>query len=269
MSKQTATSLSQTTKSVETNKETSVIKDLMNEIPLIEFKHVKKRYKSGVIALQDLSLDIKNGEFVYIIGSTGAGKSTLIKLLDGEEKVTSGEIYVRTQRKHFALHKMFKFQVPRYRREIGVIYQDFKLLPRKTVYENVYFSCEIHNLKHREAVKRTRDVLKLVGLSSKANAYPEQLSGGEQQRVAIARAIVSRPRLLIADEPTGNLDPQTSQDIIELLRTINQDEDTTIIVVTHNENIVNTYKHRTLVIQEGLLAADLHKGGYLHDEKAI
>ena len=180
---------------------------------MLVLKNVSKQYKNGVNALYDINLDVNQGEFVYIIGPTGSGKSTLIKLLDGEEIPSSGTVTVGK----FNVGKLRHSKVPHYRRNIGVVFQDFKLLERRTVFENIAFALEVVNTPRAKIRSRVREVLRLVDLSDKANAYPLELSGGQQQRVAIARAIANKPQLLIADEPTGNLDPEKSAEIISLL----------------------------------------------------
>lgn len=226
---------------------------------MLRLNGVSKRYKNGVNALHGVDLHIGQGEFVYIIGPTGSGKSTLIKILNGEEIPTKGDVRVG----EFNVGKLRHSKVPIYRRNIGVVFQDFKLLERKTVFENVAFALEVVNTPRIEVRKRVREVLRLVDLSEKANAYPLELSGGQQQRVAIARAIANQPMLLIADEPTGNLDPDKSLEIIQLLEKINSEEDTTILMVTHDIEIVNKYKKRTIALEAGHIVADLNSGGYI------
>ncbi len=229
---------------------------------MLLLRDVSKKYKNGVNALHNINLEVKPGEFVYIIGPTGSGKSTLIKLLDGEEKPSTGEVTV----KDFNVGKLRHSKVPHYRRHIGVVFQDFKLLESKTVFENIAFALEVVNKPKNEIRRRVREVLRLVDLVEKGSSFPSQLSGGQQQRVAIARAIANRPSLLIADEPTGNLDPGKSNEIISLLERINQEENTTIIMVTHDVELVNTYKKRTIALDQGFLVADLVQGGYLGNE---
>ncbi|CAM3716751.1 cell division ATP-binding protein FtsE [Erysipelothrix urinaevulpis] len=229
---------------------------------MLRLKDVSKRYKNGVNALYEVNLTISQGEFVYIIGPTGSGKSTLIKVLNGEEIPTKGEVSVGD----FNVGKLRHSRVPIYRRNIGVVFQDFKLLEKKTVFENVAFALEVVNTPRMEVRKRVREVLRLVDLSEKANAYPLELSGGQQQRVAIARAIANKPMLLIADEPTGNLDPEKSYEIIDLLERINQEEETTILMVTHDIDIVNNYKKRTIALDSGHIVADMNTGGYMNHE---
>lgn len=226
---------------------------------LIELKQVTKKYKKGTTALKNLSLSISQGEFVYLIGPSGAGKSTLLKLFYREETVTKGSIKVG----EFDLEKLKNRQVPVLRRSIGVVFQDYKLLPSKTVYENVAFAMEVTGNKRKVIKKRVPEVLDLVGLRHKAKSFPEELSGGEQQRVAIARAIVNNPKFLIADEPTGNLDPETSFEIMKLIERINL-QGTTIIMATHNSAIVNTMPHRVLAMEDGQLIRDEERGEYGH-----
>lgn len=222
---------------------------------------VSKQYENGVNALNDINISVDEGEFVYIIGPTGSGKSTLIKLLDGEQVPSSGEVHVAG----FNVGKLRHSKVPYYRRNIGVVFQDFKLLEKKTIFENVAFALEVVNTPKHKLRKRVREVLRLVDLSDKLKSYPNQLSGGQQQRVAIARAIANRPELLICDEPTGNLDPEKSSEIIDLLERINEEEGTTIIMVTHDINTVNMRKKRTIALRNGHMAADMKQGGYIHD----
>jgi cell division transport system ATP-binding protein len=224
---------------------------------LIRLINVKKTYKTGVTAIQDLNLSIPKGQFVFIIGSTGCGKSTLIKMLYREEKPTSGQIIVGG----VDVGKLRNRKVYKIRRKIGVVFQDFKLLPKSTVYENVAFALEIFGTPKDEIHKKVVKVLDLVGLKSKIKSYPAQLSGGEQQRVAIARAIVNGPKLLICDEPTGNLDPTTSMEIMKVLEEINK-LGTTIIMVTHSIDIVKAMNKRVIVLDSGRLLKDYEEGTY-------
>lgn len=229
---------------------------------MIVLENVAKEYKNGVHALRDINLSIDNGEFVYIIGPTGSGKSTLIKLLDGEEVPSLGTVMVEDTN----VGKLRHSKVPIYRRNIGVVFQDYRLLPKLTVFENIAFALEVIGMKKSEIRQRVREVLELVSLQEKAKAFPGELSGGQQQRAAIGRAIANHPKVLIADEPTGNLDPQKSQEIMELLEKINEVEKTTIVMVTHDSTIVDRYKKRTICLEEGYIVADIMKGGYLkHD----
>ena len=229
---------------------------------MILLKNVSKSYRNGVHALRDINLEVEDGEFVYIIGPTGCGKSTLIKILDGEELPDDGEVFVNG----INVGKLRHAKVPLYRRNIGVIFQDFRLLPKMTVFENIAFALEVLAMEKTAIRRRVREVLELVDLQDKAKAFPEQLSGGQHQRATIGRAIANHPKVLIADEPTGNLDPEKSIEIIQLLDKINQVEKTTIVMVTHDEKLVNAYKKRTIALEEGFIVADIKKGGYIqHD----
>lgn len=229
---------------------------------MLDLKHVSKTYKNGVNALYDVNLKIDQGEFVYIIGPTGSGKSTLIKLLDGEEIPTKGKVEVTG----INVGKLKHSKVPLYRRNIGVVFQDFRLLERKTVFENIAFALEVINVPKERIRKRVREVMNLVGLDDKGSSFPQELSGGQQQRVAIARAIANKPKILIADEPTGNLDPQKSDEIMTLLEKINREEKTTILMVTHDITLVNKYRKRTIALEAGHIVADMNEGGYIkHD----
>lgn len=225
---------------------------------MIKLENVSKKYKTGVHALNDLSLEIGKGEFVYIVGKTGSGKSTLIKIINKEENVNSGNIVVANT----DLKKLKRGRVPYYRRNLGVIFQDYRLLPKKTVFENIAFALEVVDTPKVEIRKRVRELLKLVELEDKAKCYPDQISGGQQQRVVIARAIANRPKVIIADEPTGNLDPEKSIEILELLEKINREEGATILMVTHDRYIVNTKKHRTIKLNGGCVEFDKLEGGY-------
>ncbi|MCI8445024.1 MAG: cell division ATP-binding protein FtsE [Bacilli bacterium] len=227
---------------------------------MIRLRNVKKRYKTGVVAIQDLTLKIKKGEFVFVIGSTGCGKSTLIKMLYREEKPTSGQILVGG----LDVGKLRNSKVYKLRRKIGVVFQDFKLLNKKTVYENVAFALEIFGAPKDEIHTKVLKVLELVGLKHKAKSYPNELSGGEQQRVAIARAIINGPKLLICDEPTGNLDEVTSMEIMSVLSEISK-MGTTIIMVTHDTEIVNKMKKRVIVLDSGRILKDYAEGEYHHE----
>ena len=228
---------------------------------LIRIKNVKKVYKNGVTAVNDVSLNIKKGEFVFIIGETGCGKSSLIKMLYREEKPTSGQILLGG----IDVGKLRNRKVYKIRRKLGVVFQDFKLLPKLTVYENVAFALEIFGLPKDEIHKKVIKVLDLVGLKAKLNQYPTNLSGGEQQRVAIARAIVNGPKLLICDEPTGNLDPKTSMEIMNVLEAINK-LGTTIIMVTHDIQIVNSLKKRVILLKSGIIAKEYAEGEYKDED---
>ena len=223
---------------------------------MIEIKNVSKTYDNGTHALYNINLEINAEEFVYIVGSTGSGKSTLIKLLDGEEVQTDGDVIVNDVN----VGKLKFKKVPLYRRNVGVVFQDYRLLPRKTVFENVAYALEVIDAPKDVLRKRVREVLKLVDIADKSNAFPDELSGGQQQRVAIARAIANRPKILIADEPTGNLDPRKSDEIISLLEKINREEKTTILIVTHDTEIVKNHPKRMIMIESGHIVADLPKG---------
>lgn len=227
---------------------------------LIRMTHVRKTFKNGVTAVHDLSLSIEKGDFVFIIGSTGCGKSTLIKMLYREEKPTKGKIIIGG----LDVGKLKNGKVYKLRRKLGVVFQDFKLLSKLTVYENVAFALEVLGAPKSEIHSKVVKVLDLVGLKHRANNYPNQLSGGEQQRVAIARSIVNGPRLLICDEPTGNLDEVTSLEIMNVLEEINK-MGTTIIMVTHDTEIVDKLKKRTILLDSGRILRDYEKGTYIHE----
>ena len=226
---------------------------------MIQLENVSKSYKNGVHALRNINLTIEDGEFVYIIGPTGSGKSTLIKLLDGEEIPDEGDVIVNDVN----VGKLKHSKAPYYRRNIGVVFQDFRLLPALTIFENISFALEVIGMDKRDIRRRVREVLELVSLSDKARAFPNQLSGGQQQRATIGRAIANHPKVLIADEPTGNLDPEMSKEIMELLEKINTVEQTTVVMVTHDSTLVNDFKKRTISLEEGYIVADMMKGGYL------
>ena len=226
---------------------------------MIRLENVSKSYTNGVHALRDINLTIEDGEFVYIIGPTGSGKSTLIKLLDGEEIPDQGRVLVN----EVDVGKLRHSKVPYYRRSIGVVFQDFRLLPTLTIFENISFALEVIGMERQQIRQRVREVLELVSLSEKAKAFPNQLSGGQQQRATIGRAIANHPKVLIADEPTGNLDPEMSKEVIELLEKINEKEQTTILMVTHDKSLVDAFKKRTISLEEGYIVADMMKGGYL------
>lgn len=227
----------------------------------IKFRNVEKTYKNGVNAVYDMNIDIKKGEFVFVIGASGSGKSTLIKMLYREERPTNGEIYVGG----INVAKVKNNKVYKLRRKIGIVFQDYKLLPKLTVYENVAFALEIYGLPTNEVKRKVLKALDLVGLKSKTKSYPNQLSGGEQQRVAIARAIVNSPKLLICDEPTGNLDPDTSLEVMKVIEKIN-DLGTTVVMATHDREMVNKMKKRVVLLDNGKLVKDYEKGSYTHYE---
>ena len=228
---------------------------------LIEMNGVTKMYHRSTTALRDINVSVNPGEFVYIVGPSGAGKSSFIKLLYREEKVSAGTLKVG----EFNLTKLKKRDVPILRRSIGVVFQDYKLLPKKTVFENVAYAMQVIGEKPREIKKRVPEVLDLVGLKHKMRSFPEQLSGGEQQRVAIARAIVNNPKVLIADEPTGNLDPEISWEIMQLLERINL-QGTTVLMATHNKQIVDNLRHRVIAIEDGRIVRDEEEGEYGYND---
>lgn len=227
----------------------------------IKFRNVEKTYKNGVNAVYDMNLDIKKGEFVFVIGASGSGKSTLIKMLYREERPSHGEIYVGGVN----VAKVKNNKVYKLRRKIGIVFQDYKLLPKLTVYENVAFALEIYGLPTNEVKRKVLKALDLVGLKSRTKSYPDQLSGGEQQRVAIARAIVNSPKLLICDEPTGNLDPDTSLEVMKVIEKIN-DLGTTVVMATHDREMVNKMKKRVILLDNGKLVKDYEKGSYSNYE---
>lgn len=229
---------------------------------MVELKNIIKTYPNGTMALKGIHLKIEKGEFVFFVGPSGSGKSTLVKLLLKEEDATEGEVFVNG----YDVTLMSKYEVPYLRRSLGVVFQDFRLLPNKTVYENVAFAMLIAEALPKEIRRQVPMALALVGLSRKANVFPNQLSGGEQQRVALARALVNNPALLIADEPTGNLDPETSWDIMKLLSEVNQ-RGTTVIVATHEKSIVDEMKKRVVAINKGLIVRDQEKGQYRDEDK--
>ncbi|MEZ7728894.1 cell division ATP-binding protein FtsE [Granulicatella sp. 20925_1_28] len=228
---------------------------------MIEMMNVTKKYNKGITAINNLSIQIKDGEFVYVVGPSGAGKSTFIKMMYREEKVTKGRIRVGK----YDLMKIRDRQIPYLRRYVGVVFQDFKLLQHKTVYENVAYAMEVIEKSPREIKRRVEDVLELVNLKHRMSNFPNELSGGEQQRVAIARAIVNTPGILIADEPTGNLDPETSMEIMDILERINE-QGTTIVMATHNSQIVNEKKHRVIAIENGQIVRDQEQGEYGYED---
>ena len=224
----------------------------------IEIKNCYKVYKNGVAAIADLTLNINKGEFVFVIGASGSGKCTLIKMLYREEKPTKGTVEIGG----INVGKLRNRTVYKLRRKLGIVFQDFKLLPKLTVYENVAFALECLGMKSKEIRPKVIKALDHVGLKEKLRSFPNELSGGEQQRVCIARAIVNKPKLLICDEPTGNLDPKTSMEIMDVLETINKELGTTIIMATHDKEIVNRMKKRVIVLDSGILSEDHEKGSY-------
>lgn len=227
---------------------------------MIRFENVSKEYKNGVKALSNVDLSIKKGEFVFIVGPSGAGKSTLVKLILKEENPTEGKICLNGM----DITKVKNRKVPYIRRNVGVVFQDFRLLPNKTVYENVAFAMEIVGAHPKEIRRNVPMVLSMVDLSRKAHCYPDELSGGEHQRVSISRAIVNNPPILIADEPTGNLDPETAWEIMKVMRDINR-RGTTVLMATHAKDIVNIMKKRVIAIESGRIVRDEEKGVYEHE----
>ena len=225
---------------------------------LINLHGVSKKYKNGVNAIYDLDLKIKKGEFVFVIGGSGSGKSTLIKMLYREEKPTKGEINIAGVN----VAKLWNGRVYKLRRRLGIVFQDYRLLPKLTAYENVAFALEAIGENKKEIRVKTLRALEQVGLKGKIRMYPDQLAGGEQQRVAIARAIVNNPKILLCDEPTGNLDPERSVEIVELLEQINKEMGTTIIMATHDKAIVDKFKKRVIAIKDGRIVEDSEKGRY-------
>ncbi|MDR1704661.1 MAG: cell division ATP-binding protein FtsE [Clostridiales bacterium] len=229
---------------------------------MLEFKNATKIYDdNGAVALKDVSLYVGQGEFVFIVGTSGSGKSTLVKLIFREEELTSGVIRVNGVN----TGQLRKRDIPRYRRKMGIVFQDFRLLPNKTVYENVAFAMEVVEASQRQIRRDVPTVLSMVGLLKKSKAYPGQLSGGEQQRTALARAIVNKPPLLVADEPTGNLDPDTAWEIVKVLEDIN-DTGTTVIVATHAWDIVDNMQKRVITFKNGVLVSDREVGGYSDED---
>jgi cell division transport system ATP-binding protein len=224
---------------------------------VIRFDNVTKTYKNSVVALRDISLEVAKGEFVFLVGSSGSGKSTFIKLLLKDEDPDAGEIYVAGKR----LNRLKSWRIPQLRRELGCVFQDFKLLENKTVFENVAFALEVIGKPQQAIQKTVPEVLQLVGLGHKHDAYPHELSGGEQQRVSIARAFVNRPRILLCDEPTGNLDPTTSVGIMKLLDRINR-TGTTVVMATHDQHIVDSMRRRVVELADGMLVRDQSRGVY-------
>lgn len=219
---------------------------------MIEFQNVTKKYPNGTVALNDVSLRIADGEFVFIVGSSGAGKSTLIKLMLREERASSGVIKVNGKN----LGKMPRYKIPKFRRSIGVVFQDFRLIPNMTAYDNVAFALRVTNVSNKEIKRKVPYMLSLVGLANKAKCKPDELSGGEQQRVALARALVNSPSLIIADEPTGNIDPELSFEIVDLLNEINK-LGVTIVMVTHEHDLVQQFNRRVITIEKGEVIRDM------------
>ncbi len=225
---------------------------------LIEFRNISKIYPGNITAVKDVNLSIAEGEFVSLVGQSGTGKTTLVRLLIAEEKPTQGRILVSG----WDVTGIASREIPLLRKQIGVVFQDFKLLPRKTVFENVAFALEVSGMTKDKIQAIVPQLLKIVGLYEKADRFPKEISGGEQQRVVIARALAHRPKILVADEPTGNLDSINAQEIIELLKKINE-FGTTVILVTHNKEIVNDLKRRVVMIDNGQIVSDHAKGRYI------
>ena len=224
---------------------------------MIRFDNVYKTYKTGTDALRGVSFKVEDGEFVFIIGKSGSGKSTIIKLMTREERPTQGSVYID----HFPISRMQRTLVPVLRRHIGMIFQDFRLIESKNIFENIAFAGEIVGMPRKKLIQTVDIVLSVVGLRGKASAFPQELSGGEQQRVAIARAMVNDPKLILADEPTGNLDPLTSEAIMALLEEINRNG-TTVVICTHDSNLVDRMKKRVIEIADGSIVRDAKDSGY-------
>ncbi len=225
---------------------------------MIEIQGITKIYPPNIVALRDVQLSIKGGEFVSIVGQSGSGKTTLAKMLIAEEQPDEGKILISG----WDITRIRRHEIPSLRRQIGMVFQDFKLLPKKTAFENVAFALEVSGASNEKIKNIVPQVLKIVGLSDKTNRYPRQLSGGQQQRAAIARALVHRPKILIADEPTGNLDSIHTKEIVELLLKINE-FGTTVILVTHNKEVVNSLKRRVISIDSGQILLDKEEGRYI------
>lgn len=219
---------------------------------MIDFSNVSKTYKNGTKALNELNIHIDRGEFVFVVGASGAGKSTFLKMIMREEVPSSGSITVDG----VSLNDMKVSKIPYYRRKLGIVFQDFRLIPNRTVYDNVAFAMHVIGAKNKDIARRVTYALNLVGLISKAKCYPNELSGGEQQRVALARALVNQADIIVADEPTGNIDPEMSREIVDLLNQINQNKNTTIIMVTHEVELVKQYNKRIITIKNGTVVSD-------------
>ena len=228
---------------------------------MIQFKNISKTYNKGIQALTNINLTIEKGEFIFLVGPSGAGKSTFIKLLLKEEEPTQGSIIVDD----VDITKLPRRKVPHLRRNISVVFQDFRLLPNKTVYENIAFAMEVIEAPSKEIRRQVPMILGMVGLSDKAKQYPNELSGGERQRVSIARSIVNNPSILIADEPTGNLDPETAWEIMKVLRQINR-RGTTLVMATHAKDIVDTMQQRVVALEKGRIVRDEHRGAYGYED---
>jgi cell division transport system ATP-binding protein len=243
------------------NTKTKLERAVAREIPVVELDGVSKVYPGGSVALEQVSVKIGRGEFVFLVGPTGCGKSTCIRLLMKELEASEGDIYISGHN----LREMPRKKVPRLRRNVGVVFQDYKLLPNRTVYDNVAYSLEVIGETRQSIRRKVPDILRLVGLSTKLHNYPDQLSGGEQQRVSIARAFVNHPPLLLADEPTGNLDPETSIGIMQLIYRINR-TGTTVVVATHDREMVDKMRRRVIELKEGRVIRDERSGLYRPDE---
>lgn len=228
---------------------------------MLVLDHVTMKYPTGTVALNDVNINIEKGEFVFIVGSSGSGKTTLMKLLMKELEPTAGTIKVNGK----DYSKMKQKDIPKLRREIGMVFQNFRLLKDRTVYENVAFAQRIVETPPRYIRRQVPSMLTLVGLGDKYKSYPKELSGGEQQRVALARALVNNPSIILADEPTGNLDPKNSWDIMNLLEEVNK-RGTTVVVVTHNREIVNAMKKRVITLKKGIIISDQKKGEYIDED---
>ena len=227
---------------------------------MIKLEHVSKSYSAGIPALNDVNLEIEDGEFVFIVGDSGSGKSTMIKLLLKELEPSAGSIVINGKN----LGKIRRHQIPKFRRNIGVVFQDFRLLKDRNVYENIAFAQKVIGEPTRNIKKKVPSFLSMVGLAAKYRSYPKELSGGEQQRVAIARALINEPSILLADEPTGNLDNNNAWEIMKLLEEVNE-RGTTVIVVTHNMEIVKVMKKRVITVQKGVIVSDNKAGGEAHE----
>lgn len=246
----------------EANSDEDILKDYeKNELPIIELCDVHKEYQEGIEAVNNISFKINKGEFVFIVGKSGSGKSTLINLLTRQIRPTSGNVYVNGREIATLANK----KISKYRRSIGVVFQDFKLLPDRNVFDNVAFAQRVIEKTEEEISMNVPEILTMVGLNERCEAFPNELSGGEKQRVAIARALVNEPSILLADEPTGNLDPKTAWEIMDLLDEINK-KGTTVIVVTHNVDIVNIMKKRVIAIEDGEVVSDKREGEYIHED---
>ena len=231
------------------------IEDIKSNQALIEFKGVSKNYANGTHALNDVNIRINKGEFVFVVGAPGAGKSTFIKLIMHEEKCNTGEVIVNG----YKMSKIKRREVPYFRRTMGIVFQDFRLIPNMTVFGNVAFSLRVVGASSKDIRRRVASALSMVGLGDKARCYPNELSGGEQQRVGLARALVNNPQIIIADEPTGNVDPEMSYEIVDLLTEINR-RGTTVVMVTHEHQLVRDFGRRVIMLEKGRIVADNEEG---------